>query len=202
VPEIFVVDGSGNKTGVSFPGLWRAWDSRSGWLLRHSTKEHIGGVGFNSANGASECSGCLIPDPDYPGEGYLAYIAYKDADRMIIMNRINRTNGTSSNLSNTVYKDWGNTAPANFGRARFIYMGDYIPGCEKVAAMAEGDGLYALNLADMTWSTKLADWPFADTSFSGGVLKRFEYVERCGVFVFWNDEYTEMRALKLPEAFT
>lgn len=201
VPTIFVVDGSGNKTGTSFSGLFRTWENRSGWLLRPSTKEHIGGISFNSALGARECTGCLIPDPDYPGEGYLAHISYADADRMAIMNRINRTNGTTSNLSTTQYKNWGNEAPANFGRGRFIYMGDYIPGCEKVAALAEGDGLYMLDLADFTWSEKLADWPFESGSLTGGVLKRFEYVARVGCFAFWDDDYTELYALKLPEAF-
>jgi hypothetical protein len=193
-------------TGVTFHGVLRFTEYRDLWLVNVDSLTNAASFPVFSAFGKNGCVGTLITDP--ADNRFLAYIGDSDTSgKYYICHRVNAYRGTSGTSSSPVYGDYGNSTPAGVGAGRWIYMGDYIPGCTKIAVFDAPAGLYGLDIANIgstgpTWSSQLASAPIADFGSGESCWKRFFYMPTYDAFGCFDHNGANFYVLKRPSYFS
>jgi hypothetical protein len=175
---------------------------RDGVLINPDTKSHVGGVSHFGSQGTQTTHGTIIPDFDHPG--FLAYATHADITRAAVMHRCNLATSTSANSGQTTYYNYATSAPtSSVGGGTWIYMGDYIPGCEKIAVWSPATGLYALDISTSawTWSAQILAGPSVDYGFEP-VNKRFFFMPDYDAFGVFNGQGQALYVLKRPTVFS
>jgi hypothetical protein len=202
VPECKVVNNytDFDPTGDTFHGIFSVWENREGTLGNVDDKSTASSIRYFSALGAAHSHGTLIPDP--LDDRFLAYVAHGDAQsRAAIMHRINAYRGTTGHSSDTAAQNYASSAPTNVGSGRWIYMGDHVPGCTKIACFNIATGLYALDISDWSWSSQIIASPIETTG--EGIWKRFFYMPApYDCFGLWDELGSALYVLKRPSVFS
>jgi hypothetical protein len=195
---------NGTATGEVHPGVWRVVENRDGYLVNVCVMSHVGKVQFFSAAGARTTHGTIIPDPQNPG--WKAYVAHSSVGGAIIQNMVNLSLPTSAAHHNTQNYAYAASAPASaVGHGTWIYMGDYVPGCEKIAVWNAGVGLYCLDISTSawTWTTVTPGEPAAVSSYGQEPgNKRFFYMPDYEAFGVWNGVGSALYVLRKPAIFS
>jgi hypothetical protein len=205
IPTVYIVNSSDVPTGETLTDcVLRVADggSPNSRLVDPVNKTIQTTLSFFSATFNRTCHGCIVPDP--LNTGRLAYVADWDATRFCIMPRADfkRNNGTAHNAFTSA--TYLNTKPAALGtgsNARWIYMGDHISGCTKIAVYKVGVGVYAFDLASRTWSDLLISDPVTEPH-GDGPWKRFEYLSDYDCFAVFGPKGADMYVWKRPSVFS
>lgn len=202
VPLVYVVDGSLNPTG----------ETRTDCVFRVSYAATPGSrivdpvakisqpsVGYFSAAHNADSAGCIVPDPINAGR--LAYVADRDDATFAVFPRVDLMRADGAAHSTIQSRAYGNSKPDGFSASsRWIFMGDYIEGCTKIAAFSSSGGLYALDTVDWTWSEQIAGTPVS--TFGDGMWRRFEYLPDYDCFGLFDARGANFYVLKRPAEFS
>ena len=204
VPTVTVVDSTLAPTGETLPDCVlrvSGFSSSEGYLVDPVNKTSQKVAGFWSAAGQRTCGGCVAPDPVHAGR--LAYVLDRDATTLAVLHRIDLLRNDGNANGNIESLAYGNTKPAALAageQSRWIYMGDFVPGCTKIAVYKGGVGLYALDTTDWTWSDLLVAAP-SGVTHADGVWKRFEFFSDYDCFGLWSATGDALHVLKRPAVF-
>lgn len=204
VPLVHVVDSSLNPTGEVLTDCVFRRTSQATLLVDPVNKTRQQTVRYWGAAFSRKSYGTVVPDPVYPGR--LAYVNDRTATTFACAHRIDIKRNDGSHHNDIEAIAYGNTKPAGVpsdgSGTRWIYMGDFIPGCTQIAVFVEGVGLFSLDTNGWIWSGPHAGPPSGSHVHDAGIMKRIEFFSDYDCFGAFDINGDALYVLKRPSIFS
>jgi hypothetical protein len=207
VPLVHVTDAKFAPTGETLVDCVFRSAGLDGYLSDTHGKTAQKTIVFYGAAGNKNSHGCVVADPIHPGR--LAYVQDSSQTKFAVSPRIDFKRNTGERTNIIYASEYGNAKPAGVGNGtfqRWIYMGEFLPGCTKIAVFVVGSGVYALDTKGWTWSGPHAPMPpKSDPGFNygdDGLFKRVEYFSDYDCFGLFDQFGAQFLAMKRPAIFS